>query len=82
MLSNFETSTQKLMHIVLAGPAEAGREAGGSGLEATASARFDDHPLDPFTPEETEAYIDWRSAAAGYQGPPIFMADAIERFAA
>ncbi|MGB9070662.1 MAG: AAA family ATPase [Candidatus Acidiferrales bacterium] len=78
MLSNFETSTQKLMHIVLAGQPKLGERLAGPDLKQLRQRVSTIIRLDPFTPEETEAYIDWRLRQAGYQGTPIFMADAID----
>jgi general secretion pathway protein A len=77
MLSNFETSTQKLMHIVLAGQPKLGERLAGPDLKQLRQRVSTIIRLDPFTPEETEAYIDWRLRAAGYQGSPIFMPDAM-----
>src|ERR1700722_11433485 len=78
MLSNFETSTQKLMHIVLAGQPKLGERLAGPDLKQLRQRVSTIIRLDPFTPEEAEAYIAWRLQAAGYQGPPIFMPDAID----
>jgi len=78
MLSNFETSTQKLMHIVLAGQPKLGERLAGPDLKQLRQRVSTVIGLNPFTPEETEAYIDWRLRTAGYQGSPIFMPDAIE----
>jgi len=78
MLSNFETSTQKLMHIVLAGQPKLGERLAGPDLKQLRQRVSTIIRLDPFTPQETEAYIDWRLRAAGYEGPPIFMPDAID----
>src|ERR1700722_11817052 len=78
LLSNFETSTQKLIHIVLAGQPKLGERLADPDLKQLRQRVSTIIRLDPFTPEETEEYIDWRLKAAGYQGPPIFMPDAID----
>jgi general secretion pathway protein A len=78
MLSNFETSTQKLMHIVLAGQPKLGERLAGPDLKQLRQRVSTIIRLDPFAPEETEGYIDWRLRAAGYEGPPIFMPDALD----
>jgi type II secretory pathway predicted ATPase ExeA len=78
MLSNFETSTQKLMHIVLAGQPKLGARLADPDLKQLRQRVSTIIRLDPLTPEETQAYIDWRLRAAGYQGPPIFMPEAID----
>ncbi len=78
MLSNFETATQKLMHIVLAGQPKLGERLAGPDLKQLRQRVSTIIRIDPFTPEETDAYIDWRLRAAGYQGQPIFTPDALD----
>jgi general secretion pathway protein A len=78
LLSNFETSTQKLMHIVLAGQPKLGQRLAGADLKQLRQRVSTIIHLDPFTPEETEAYIDWRMRVAGHAGPSIFAPDAID----
>ena len=78
LLSNFETATQKLIHIVLAGQPKLGERLAGADLKQLRQRVASIIRIDPFTPEETEAYIDWRLRAAGHQGPPIFTPDAID----
>jgi type II secretory pathway predicted ATPase ExeA len=78
LLSNFETSTQKLIHIVLAGQPKLGERLAGADLKQLRQRVASIIRIDPFTPEETEAYIDWRLRAAGHQGQPIFTPDAID----
>jgi general secretion pathway protein A len=78
LLSNFETSTQKLMHIVLAGQPKLGQRLAGADLKQLRQRVSTIIRLDPFTPEETEAYIDWRMRVAGHAGPSIFAPDAID----
>jgi general secretion pathway protein A len=72
LLSNFETPTKKLINIVLAGQPELAER-----LARPSMAQFRQRistliPLDPFTPEETNAYIDHRLRVAGYKGPSLF----------
>jgi general secretion pathway protein A len=78
LLSNFETSTQKLMHIVLAGQPKLGERLAGPDLKQLRQRVSTIIRLDPFSPEETEAYIRWRLQVAGREGPPIFSADALD----
>jgi general secretion pathway protein A len=78
LLSNFETSTQKLMHIVLAGQPKLGERLAGPDLKQLRQRVSTIIRLDPFGPEETEAYIDWRLRVAGHAGPPIFSSEALD----
>lgn len=78
LLSNFETSTQKLMHIVLAGQPKLGDRLAGPDLKQLRQRVSTIIRLDPFTLTETEAYIDWRLRVAGYEGPPIFAPEALD----
>lgn len=76
LLSNFETSQAKLMHIVLAGqPALANKlarpELGQLKQRIAVFAR-----LQPFSVEETTAYIEHRLGVAGYAGPTLFTPEA------
>jgi type II secretory pathway predicted ATPase ExeA len=78
LLSNFETATQKLIHIVLAGQPKLGERLAGADLKQLRQRVSTIIRIDPFTPEETEAYVEWRLRVAGHQGPPIFTPDAID----
>jgi type II secretory pathway predicted ATPase ExeA len=78
LLSNFETSTQKLMHIVLAGQPKLGERLAGPDLKQLRQRVSTIIRLDPFSPEETEAYIGWRLRVAGREGRPIFSAEALD----
>jgi type II secretory pathway predicted ATPase ExeA len=78
LLSNFETSTQKLMHIVLAGQPKLGERLAGPDLKQLRQRVSTIIRLDPFSPEETEAYIGWRLRVAGQEGRPIFSAEALD----
>jgi len=72
LLSNFETPWTKLMQIVLAGqPQLAKRLARPSMLQLRQRLSMVIR-LEPFTFEETKAYINYRLQAAGYQGPSLF----------
>jgi general secretion pathway protein A len=76
LLSNFETPWMKMMQIVLAGqPQLADRLA----RPSMAQLRQRISPvirLEPFTPRETDAYIDHRLWVAGHSGPNLFTAGA------
>jgi general secretion pathway protein A len=72
LLSNFEKPWAKLMHIVMAGqPQLAERLARPSMAQLRQRISFFIR-IEPFTREETDAYIDHRLRVAGYQGPPLF----------
>lgn len=78
LLSNFETSTQKLMHIVLAGQPKLGERLAGPDLKQLRQRVSTMVRLDPLSPEETEVYIDWRLRVAGNEGRPLFSPEALD----
>ena len=72
LLSNFETPSKKLMHIVMAGePQLAERLARASMAQLRQRISFTIR-IEPFTREEVNAYIDHRLSVAEYKGPPLF----------
>ena len=77
LLSNFETATQKLMHIVLAGQPALGEKLAGDSLKQLRQRVSTIIRLDPFNSDETNQYIDWRLRAAGYEGPQLFSSSAL-----
>lgn len=82
MLSNFETSREKLMQIILAGqPQLAARLASPELLQLRQRISIAAH-LEPFSPQETAAYIAHRLTIAGYDRQiPIFSPSAVEMIA-
>jgi type II secretory pathway predicted ATPase ExeA/phage tail protein X len=81
LLSNFETTKQKLMHIVLAGqPALADKLSDGSMTQLRQRIATIVR-LDPFSGEEVAAYVHHRLQTAGLEGPSMFTADALELIA-
>jgi type II secretory pathway predicted ATPase ExeA len=77
LLSNFETSTDKLLHIILAGQPELAEK-----LASPEAAQLSQRiciltTLQPFSLEDTGKYIEHRLRVAGYQGPPLFSAEAV-----
>jgi general secretion pathway protein A len=78
LLSNFETSTQKLMHIVLAGQPGLATKLSDTGMIQLRQRVSTIIRLEPFRRDETENYIQHRLRAAGHQGPSIFTADAFD----
>ena len=72
LLSNFETPWTKMMQIVLAGqPQLAKRLARPSMLQLRQRLSMVIR-LEPFSFEETNAYMNHRLRAAGYEGPSLF----------
>jgi type II secretory pathway predicted ATPase ExeA len=72
LLSNFETPWMKLMQIVIAGQpqlAERLTRPSMTQLRQRISAVI---RIEPFTPDEINAYIDHRLWVAAYSGPPLF----------
>jgi type II secretory pathway predicted ATPase ExeA len=81
LLSNFETCTEKLMHIVLAGQPKLAEKLAATDLVQLRQRVSTIIRLEPFQSEETGAYITHRLAAAGYAGPAIFTPEAIDMIA-
>ena len=81
LLSNFETSTQKLMHIVLAGQPGLATKLSEPRMTQLRQRVSNPIRLDPFRREETIQYIDHRLRAAGHDGPSMFSADALDTIA-
>jgi type II secretory pathway predicted ATPase ExeA len=78
LLTNLETSTEKLLQIVLSGQPELEqklREPQLRQLRQRITLRCRTHPL---TAEETSAYIAQRLRLAGSNGLPIFSPEAVE----
>jgi general secretion pathway protein A len=78
LLSNFETSTQKLMHIVLAGQpglAERLEEPGLTQLRQRVSSII---RLEHLNRDDSIDYIAHRLRMAGYEGPSLFSADGLD----
>ena len=72
LLSNFETPWMKLMQIVLAGqPRLAERLVKPSMAQLRQRVSFSIR-IEPFTREETDAYVDHRLWIAGYKGSSLF----------
>jgi general secretion pathway protein A len=76
LLSNFETPSMKLMHIVLAGqPQLADKLAKPSMTQLRQRVSFSIR-LEPFCRGEVDQYVNHRLRVAGYNGPPLFSAGA------
>ncbi|MCU1285444.1 MAG: peptidoglycan-binding protein [Acidobacteriales bacterium] len=81
LLSNFETSDAKLMHIILAGQTQLANKLMSPGMTQLYQRISIVNRLKPFTPEETIAYINHRLDVAGYKGMPLFSSEAIDKIA-
>jgi len=76
LLSNFETPWMKLMQIVIAGQPQLAERLARSSLAQLRQRISLVIRIEPFMPEEINAYIDHRLWVAGYQGPPLFTSGA------
>jgi len=76
LLSNFETPWMKLIQIVIAGQPQLAQRLARPSMAQLRQRISSVIRLDPFTPEETNAYVDHRLWVAGYAGPPLFTAAA------
>src|SRR6202171_4575671 len=76
MLSNFETASEKLMTIVLAGQPQLAEKLRSPQLTQLRQRVSIVARLKPFNTEETRAYIEHRLKVAGYRGETLFTDDA------
>jgi general secretion pathway protein A len=72
MLSNFESSTEKLLQIVLAGQPQLAKKLAAPELKQLHQRISIVRTLVPFDLEDTKNYIEHRLQIAGYQGQPLF----------
>jgi general secretion pathway protein A len=72
LLSNFETPWMKLMQIVIAGQPQLAERLTRPSMSQLRQRISSVIRIEPFTPEETNAYIDHRLWVAGYSGPSLF----------
>ena len=77
LLSNFETSRQKLLQIVLVGQPQLARKLAGPGLDQLSQRISICTRLRPFTAGETANYIAHRLKVAGYSGNALFTTEAM-----
>jgi len=76
LLSDFETPSAKLMQIIISGqPQLAAKLARPSLIQLRQRVAILSR-LEPFSPAETDRYIDARLNVAGYDGGPLFTSDA------
>ena len=76
LLSNFETPWMKLMQIVIVGQPQLAKRLASPSLAQLRQRISLVIRIEPFMPEEINAYIDHRLWVAGYQGPSLFTAGA------
>lgn len=81
LLTNFETSRAKLMQIVLSGQPQLADKLLSPGLVQLRQRISTFCRLEPFSAEETAAYISHRLTIGGYDGPVLFPADSVARIA-
>lgn len=72
LLSNFETPWMKLMQIVIAGQPQLAECLARPSMAQLRQRISSVIRLEPFTAEETNAYINHRLWVAGYSGPDLF----------
>jgi general secretion pathway protein A len=78
LLSNFESPTEKLAHIILAGQPQLAQRLADPGLAQLFQRISIRSTLTPFGLEDTKNYIEHRLKVAGYQGPALFMPEAVK----
>jgi general secretion pathway protein A len=79
MLSNFETSRAKLMQVVLAGQPQLADTLMKPSLLQLRQRISTFCRIGRLSAEQTSAYIDHRLNFVGYNGPPLFTAEAVSR---
>ncbi|HUI40779.1 MAG TPA: AAA family ATPase [Terriglobia bacterium] len=81
MLSNFETTRDKLMHIVLAGQPQLAEKLARPSMVQLRQRISMFVRLRPLAPAETAEYIEHRLRVAGYAGSPLFNSGALSSIA-
>lgn len=76
-LSNFETSGEKLLQIVLAGQPQLAEKLADPALAQLRQRISIFATLAPFDLEETTHYVEHRLRLAGFENPPLFTAEAM-----
>ena len=83
LLSNLETDQHKLLQMVLFGQPELDDKLAQSQIRQLKERITHSFYLDPFPPEDTLDYLNFRLRAVGYRGPSIFnqrTANAVEKY--
>jgi general secretion pathway protein A len=81
LLSDFETSRQKLLQIVLSGQLQLAEKLASPSLVQLSQRISILSRLRPFSRDETSAYIQHRLSVAGHSGAPLFSTTAVELIA-
>lgn len=81
MLSNFETPRAKLLQVVLAGQPQLAERLMEPSLLQLRQRISTFCRIDPFSVEQTKAYIEHRLSFVGYQGSSLFTSEALSRLA-
>ena len=77
LLSNFETRSEKLLQIILAGQPQLAQKLGNPEMAQLHQRISILTTLIPFGLEDTKNYIEHRLTIAGYKGPPLFTSAAV-----
>ena len=83
LLSNLETDQHKLLQMVLFGQPELDEKLAQPGIRQLKERITHSFHLDPFPPEDTLDYLNFRLRAVGYRGPSLFnqrTANAVEKY--
>ena len=78
LLTNFETSRGKLLHVVLSGQLQLADKLMQASLVQLRQRISTVCRIEPLSTEEIGAYIDHRLKLAGYDGEPLFTEDALK----
>lgn len=81
LLTNFETSRGKLMHVVLSGQPQLSETLLKPSLIQLRQRISTICRIEPLSGDEIVAYIDYRLKQAGYRGMPLFTGDALRQIA-
>src|ERR1700680_882763 len=81
LLSNFETSRDKMLQILLIGQPQLARKLASPELEQLQQRISVFARLEPFGSEDTARYIAHRLQVAGYEGSPLFTPGALRMIA-
>ncbi|MCP5150833.1 MAG: AAA family ATPase [Chromatiales bacterium] len=81
LLSNLETEQDKLLQIVLFGQPELDEKLADNSIRQLKERITHSFYLQPFTPEQTREYVNYRMRQAGYRGRDAFQDGAYSRIA-
>src|SRR5262245_15633119 len=81
LLSNLETSNDKLMQIVLFGQPELDDNLRQPNIRQLRERITHSFQLEPLSPSDIHEYLMFRLRAAGYHGPDLFSAKVVQRIA-